>query len=105
MQKIRSAAFDGGDFIGEARVAPERRPLVLVTHMEHHSNHTSWYETVAEVVVVPPDEAGIVDLAALDELLHPDTQPSALRAKAAASTGSVSSGTKPLQPRPVHRST
>lgn len=50
---------------------PEReRPVVFVTHMEHHSNHTSWYETFADVVVVPPDEAGIVSLAALEEQLH-----------------------------------
>ncbi len=27
------------------------RPLVLITHMEHHSNQTSWLETIAEVVV------------------------------------------------------
>jgi selenocysteine lyase/cysteine desulfurase len=25
------------------------RPVVFITHMEHHSNHTSWYETAAEV--------------------------------------------------------
>jgi selenocysteine lyase/cysteine desulfurase len=49
---------------------PERdRPVVFVTHLEHHSNHTSWYETLAEVVVIPPDARGIVDLAAFEELL------------------------------------
>lgn len=52
------------------RIPEERRPVVLVTHMEHHSNHTSWYETFADVVVVPPDPNGVVDLAALEELLH-----------------------------------
>lgn len=36
------------------------RPVVLVSHMEHHSNQTSWYETIAEVVVVPPDENGLI---------------------------------------------
>ena len=46
------------------------RPVVFVTHMEHHSNHTSWYETIADVVVVPPDQTGVVDLGALEELLH-----------------------------------
>jgi selenocysteine lyase/cysteine desulfurase len=34
---------------------PGDRPVVFVTHMEHHSNQTSWYETIAEVVVVEPD--------------------------------------------------
>ena len=48
----------------------EERPVVFVTHMEHHSNHTSWYETIADVVVVPPDGRGIVDLAALEAQLH-----------------------------------
>lgn len=51
-------------------IAAAERPVVFITHMEHHSNQTSWYETIAEVVVVPPDERGCVDLAALETLLH-----------------------------------
>ncbi|MBL0165567.1 MAG: aminotransferase class V-fold PLP-dependent enzyme [Xanthomonadales bacterium] len=51
-------------------IAEAERPVVFITHMEHHSNQTSWYETIAEVVVVPPDEQGQVDLAALEALLH-----------------------------------
>lgn len=31
------------------------RPVIFVTHMEHHSNQTSWLETIAKVVVVPPN--------------------------------------------------
>lgn len=38
------------------------RPVVFVTHMEHHSNHTSWLETIAEVIVIKPDDNGLVDL-------------------------------------------
>ena len=41
------------------------RPVVFVTHMEHHSNHTSWLETIAEVVVIKPDRNGLVDLSDL----------------------------------------
>jgi selenocysteine lyase/cysteine desulfurase len=52
------------------RLETAERPVVFVTHLEHHSNHTSWYETIADVVVVPPDPAGVVDLAALEALLH-----------------------------------
>jgi selenocysteine lyase/cysteine desulfurase len=48
---------------------PEERPVVFVTHMEHHSNQTSWIETLAEVRVIPPTAEGLVDLAALDALL------------------------------------
>jgi len=41
------------------------RPVVFVTHMEHHSNHTSWLETIADVVVIKPDREGLVDLSDL----------------------------------------
>lgn len=40
----------------------ELRPVVFVTHMEHHSNQTSWLETIADVVVIPPDDHGLVSL-------------------------------------------
>ncbi|MEQ8904306.1 aminotransferase class V-fold PLP-dependent enzyme [Ekhidna sp.] len=40
----------------------EERPVVFITHMEHHSNHTSWLETICEVIVVPPDECGFVSV-------------------------------------------
>jgi selenocysteine lyase/cysteine desulfurase len=38
------------------------RPVVFITHMEHHSNHTSWFETIADVVMIEPDEQLQVDL-------------------------------------------
>ncbi len=37
------------------------RPVVFITHMEHHSNHTSWLETIAEVVIIPPDDNLLVN--------------------------------------------
>ena len=37
------------------------RPVVFLTHMEHHSNQTSWYETDADVVVLKPDYNMLVD--------------------------------------------
>lgn len=37
------------------------RPVVFITHMEHHSNQTSWLETLAEVVCIEPDQKGFVD--------------------------------------------
>ncbi|OGU33014.1 MAG: selenocysteine lyase [Ignavibacteria bacterium GWA2_55_11] len=46
------------------------RPVVFVTHMEHHSNHTSWEETIADVVVIRPDAEGLVDVENLSEQLH-----------------------------------
>jgi selenocysteine lyase/cysteine desulfurase len=32
------------------------KPVVFITHMEHHSNQTSWLETNADVVVLEPNE-------------------------------------------------
>jgi selenocysteine lyase/cysteine desulfurase len=46
------------------------RPVVFVTHMEHHSNHTSWYETIADVIQIPPDENLLVDLDKMKSLLE-----------------------------------
>jgi selenocysteine lyase/cysteine desulfurase len=37
-------------------MAENDRPVVFITHMEHHSNHTSWYETVADVVIIKPSD-------------------------------------------------
>ncbi len=47
----------------------KKRPVVFLTHMEHHSNHTSWLETLAEVVVLEPGDGLMVDLARLEEAL------------------------------------
>ncbi len=42
---------------------PDRlRPVVFVTHTEHHSNQTTWIETIADVEVLDPDSDGFVDL-------------------------------------------
>ncbi|HOK60685.1 aminotransferase class V-fold PLP-dependent enzyme [Tenuifilum sp.] len=49
---------------------PKERPVVFVTHMEHHSNQTSWYETIAEVVVVEPDKDLLVSPQKLRETLE-----------------------------------
>lgn len=47
----------------------EDRPIVFVTHMEHHSNQTSWLETLVDVEIINPTPAGLVDLNHLDFLL------------------------------------
>lgn len=46
------------------------RPIVFVTHMEHHSNQTSWIETIADVVVINPTEEGYIDFNHFAELLE-----------------------------------
>ncbi|WP_396601273.1 aminotransferase class V-fold PLP-dependent enzyme [Algibacter sp. R77976] len=36
-----------------------KRPIIFVSHMEHHSNQTSWLETIARVEVIPSNDAGL----------------------------------------------
>ncbi len=50
-------------------IPDSERPVVFVTHMEHHSNHTSWLETIADVECILPDEKGLIDLNNLETLL------------------------------------
>ncbi len=50
-------------------IPPERRPVVLVGPYEHHSNELPWLETIAEVLEVPLDGCGRVDVDAIGALL------------------------------------
>ncbi|MFK4437971.1 aminotransferase class V-fold PLP-dependent enzyme [Paenibacillus sp. RC21] len=50
-------------------IAEKERPVIFVTHMEHHSNHISWAETIGDVVCIPPGPGGTVDPANLERLL------------------------------------
>ena len=45
------------------------KPIVFITHMEHHSNQTSWLETIADVEIIPHTNAGLVCLKSFDVLL------------------------------------
>ena len=51
----------------EACLKECEKPVVFVTHMEHHSNHTSWLESYADVIQLEPDEDLLVDI---DDLIH-----------------------------------
>lgn len=46
------------------------KPVVFITHMEHHSNHTSWLESNADVIIVPPAKDLTVDPEELRKLLE-----------------------------------
>lgn len=51
---------------GEKPELPEEdKPVVFITHMEHHSHHVSWMETIADVVIVPPGKDLMIDLGLL----------------------------------------
>lgn len=50
-------------------IPDEIRPVVFVTHMEHHSNQTSWLETIADVVVIPPNDDVLVCLETFAQII------------------------------------
>lgn len=50
-------------------IPEDKRPVVFITHMEHHSNQTSWLETIADVEIIPCDQEGLVDYDILNSLL------------------------------------
>lgn len=52
------------------QIPDDMRPVVFITHMEHHSNQTSWLETVAKVEVVPANDEGLFCMDNLLELLE-----------------------------------
>jgi selenocysteine lyase/cysteine desulfurase len=42
-------------------IPKKEKPVVFITHMEHHSNQTSWLETIADMVLLQQDENNRVD--------------------------------------------
>lgn len=52
------------------QVPDEKRPIIFVSHMEHHSNQTSWLETIAKVEVIQSNNEGLPCLKNLEELLQ-----------------------------------
>ena len=55
-------------YVDKIKIA--NRPIVFVTHMEHHSNQTSWIETIAEVKLIPYHKDGKIDLDNFKVLLN-----------------------------------
>jgi len=50
-------------------IPPDERPVVFIGPFEHHSNELPWRESIADVVVVPEDSDGHVDMKALEAAL------------------------------------
>ena len=50
-------------------IPDELKPIVFITHMEHHSNQTSWLETIADVVIIPCQESGLICFDSYKKLL------------------------------------
>ena len=56
-------------FHEQISIPHENRPIVFVSHMEHHSNQTSWLETIADMVIVPPCPKGLFSIENFKECL------------------------------------
>ena len=63
-QAIKFCAYSSGNNEKCKDIPNGKRPVVFLTHTEHHSNHTSWFETLADVVVLEPSA---------DLTVNPDT--------------------------------
>lgn len=48
----------------------ELKPVVFISHMEHHSNQTSWLETIADVEVIPYDKNGLINYDVIQPLFN-----------------------------------
>ncbi len=53
----------------ESRIPDRDRPVVFIGPYEHHSNELPWRESIAELVRVPEDHDGRIDLDALEGAL------------------------------------
>ena len=50
-------------------ISNKQKPIVFVSQMEHHSNQITWLDGGSDVVVVPVNKAGLIDLVFLEKLL------------------------------------
>jgi selenocysteine lyase/cysteine desulfurase len=51
-------------------IPQDLKPIVFISHMEHHSNQTSWLETIADVEVVPCNEEGLICLDSFEKCIQ-----------------------------------
>lgn len=53
-QALNYCSFTTGQYHNCKDIPNKNKPVVFLTHTEHHSNHTSWFETLADVVLLEP---------------------------------------------------
>jgi len=52
-----------------SRIPADERPVVFIGPYEHHSNELPWRESIADLVTIPEDQDGQIDLDALEAAL------------------------------------
>ncbi|WP_281631584.1 aminotransferase class V-fold PLP-dependent enzyme [Flavobacterium luteolum] len=67
LQRLMGLQQTGSEIQNSADSA--QKPVVFITHMEHHSNQVPWYEIGADVVILPADENFLADPSVLDRIL------------------------------------
>ena len=55
----------------------DERPVVFIGPFEHHSNELPWRESIADVVTIPEDRDGHIDLGVLEQQLVAPRRPAA----------------------------
>lgn len=53
-----------------AHIPAQERPVVFIGPFEHHSNEIPWRESICDVVTIPEDADGHIDVARLEEELQ-----------------------------------
>ncbi|MDL5513755.1 aminotransferase class V-fold PLP-dependent enzyme [Arenibacter sp. M-2] len=53
----------------KANLQERDRPVVFISHMEHHSNHVPWLETIADVVILESNDKKLICPHALESAL------------------------------------
>ncbi len=57
-------------FKDKITICESEKPLVIITHMEHHSNQTTWEECCCDVAILCKKSDGTPNLASLREILE-----------------------------------
>lgn len=71
IDQLKSDAVKIHDVFSEClQLDEDLKPIVFVTHMEHHSNQTTWLETIATVEIINSDKNGNVDLDYFRQLME-----------------------------------
>ncbi|MDG2459381.1 MAG: aminotransferase class V-fold PLP-dependent enzyme [Luminiphilus sp.] len=69
MLSLRLPRNLSNDYGLDGVIPVEQRPVVFVGPYEHHSNELPWRESIADVVVIPLNSEGQLDLGALEDAL------------------------------------
>jgi len=51
------------------KIPDSLKPIVFISHMEHHSNQTSWLETIADVEIIPCQDSGLICFDSFEKVL------------------------------------